>query len=119
MQTTRCKATGCPTKVAGQDYCSIHTQANKNEQRATAGQRGYDYQWQCYRAAFLKYEPFCWSCRAEGKLTKATVVDHIKPIENGQHDKLFWDKANHQALCRDCHSYKTRVIDKRGYGARA
>ena len=117
MMTHRCKEAGCSTKVVGQDYCSIHDQARKIERRGTAAQRGYDYKWQCYREAFLKFEPLCWMCSAEGKATKATVVDHIKPVTNGQHDKLFWDKSNHQALCRSCHSIKTRLIDKRGYGA--
>ena len=40
------------------------------------------------------------------------------PVENGQADPLFWVESNHQALCRNCHSYKTRVIDQRGYGSR-
>ena len=57
-------------------------------------------------------------CLEQGKYTPATVKDHIKPVENGQSDPLFWVASNHQPLCRDCHSYKTRVIDQRGFGAK-
>jgi len=116
-QTNRCKEHGCPTKVVGQSYCTIHANAKKSEGRLPANLRGYDSKWRSYRAAFLSVEPLCWMCRAKGIATTATVVDHITPVSNGQHDPLFWRKDNHQALCRSCHSIKTRVIDKRGFGA--
>jgi len=116
-QTVRCKENGCPTKVVGQKYCTIHAKAKKSEGRLPANLRGYDSKWRSYRAAFLSVEPLCWMCRKEGRATAATVVDHIKPVSNGQLDELFWDKSNHQALCRDHHSWKTRVIDNRGFGA--
>ena len=67
---------------------------------------------------YLKHNPLCVRCLEIGRYTPATVIDHIKPVENGQADPLFWRVDNHQALCRDCHSYKTRVIDKRGFGAK-
>lgn len=117
-QTHRCKETGCVTKIVlGEKYCAIHAKARKAEGRLPANLRGYDSKWRTYRAAFLSFEPLCWMCQSEGRATAATVVDHITPVTNGQADPLFWDKRNHQSLCRDCHSYKTRVIDKRGFGA--
>ena len=117
MQTIRCKEVGCITKIASGKYCAIHKAASKKEGRLPANKRGYDHKWRCYREAFLSVEPLCWHCRAKGKAIPATVVDHIKPVTNGQSDPLFWDKANHQSLCRSCHSIKTRVEDKRGFGA--
>ena len=39
----------------------------------------------------------------------ASVVDHIKP-HKGDYD-LFWDEANHQALCKRCHDIKTATED--------
>jgi len=54
----------------------------------------------------------------KGKTPRATVRTITKPVENGQADPLFWVASNHQPLCRDCHSYKTRVIDQRGFGAK-
>nr|DAQ73790.1 MAG TPA: HNH endonuclease [Caudoviricetes sp.] len=70
------------------------------------------------RAQYLKHHPLCVMCLEKGIYTPATVIDHIKPVENGQADPLFWVESNHQSLCRDCHSYKTRVIDQRGFGAK-
>jgi 5-methylcytosine-specific restriction protein A len=33
------------------------------------------------------------------------VVDHIKPHKGDR--GLFWELANHQALCKRCHDRKT------------
>ena len=41
----------------------------------------------------------------QGKLTPATVVDHIIPHRGDK--KLFWDERNWQALCESCHNHKT------------
>ncbi|WP_370973964.1 phage major capsid protein [Enterobacter wuhouensis] len=78
----------------------------------------HNHRWQVYRAQYLRANPLCVICLREGKLTPATVVDHITPIR-GQSDPLFWKTTNHQPLCQDCHNWKTRVIDRRGYGAKA
>ena len=82
--------------------------------RGTAHQRGYGVRWQRYRLMYLKSNPLCVMCKP--RLTQATVVDHIVPVES-RDDPLFYAETNHQALCRQCHGYKTRVIDKRGFGS--
>lgn len=46
-----------------------------------------------------------WSVRKVGRLTQATVVDHIVPHRGDQ--KLFWDESNWQPLCKPCHDKKT------------
>jgi shikimate kinase len=35
----------------------------------------------------------------------ANEVDHIEAY--GDDDRMFWDSANHQSLCKPCHSLKT------------
>ncbi|EBB0695606.1 HNH endonuclease [Salmonella enterica subsp. enterica serovar Ajiobo] len=110
----RCTYPGCRNRVES-GRCTSHQQ---KECRGTAAQRGYNHRWQVYRAQYLKANPLCVICYREGRFTPATVVDHITPV-NGQRDPLFWKATNHQGLCRDCHSWKTRMIDKRGYGAKA
>ncbi|ELH5809914.1 HNH endonuclease [Salmonella enterica] len=111
----RCTFPGCRHRVTS-GRCDEHRQ--KDDQRGTAAQRGYDHRWRVYRAQFLSANPLCVICLREGRFTPATVVDHITPV-NGQRDPLFWKATNHQGLCRDCHSWKTRTIDKRGYGAKS
>lgn len=73
--------------------------------RGSSCQRGYNYQWQQYRAAFLQAHPLCVYCQRKGKYTEATVVDHIRPHRGNQ--ELFDDASNHQSLCKLCHDRKT------------
>jgi 5-methylcytosine-specific restriction protein A len=49
----------------------------------------------------------------DGKVTPATVVDHIIP-HKGNHE-LFWDAKNHQPLCKRHHDIKTCKEDG-GFG---
>ena len=73
--------------------------------RGGADARGYDARWRRARKAFLGRHPLCVECQRDGKLTPATVVDHIVPHRGDQ--KLFWDQTNWQPLCKDCHDKKT------------
>jgi ZIP family zinc transporter len=47
--------------------------------RSYSCERGYGYKWQQARKKFLQAHPICVRCYAEGKITEATVVDHIIP----------------------------------------
>ena len=67
----------------------------------TTGQRGYDYKWQKARERFLFDNPLCVYCQREGRVTAASVVDHITPHHGDQ--ALFWCQANWQPLCKPCH----------------
>ena len=73
--------------------------------RGGADARGYDTRWRKARKAFLQLHPLCAECMKEGKLTPATVVDHIVPHRGDP--RLFWDEKNWQPLCKDCHDRKT------------
>jgi 5-methylcytosine-specific restriction enzyme A len=75
--------------------------------RETAAQRGYDRRWRKARAAYLATHPLCVACEKAGRVTAATVVDHVIRHE-GQQDPLFWAVANWQALCKPHHDEKTR-----------
>lgn len=68
----------------------------------TSAQRGYGYKWQQARALFLKANPLCIRCQAEGRVEAATVVDHITPHRGDQ--SLFWRRSNWQPLCATHHS---------------
>lgn len=47
----------------------------------------------------------------QGRYTKATVVDHITPHRGDP--GLFWDEANWQPMCKQCHDRKTLTEDIR------
>lgn len=96
-----CRHPGCPNLSDGV-YCEEHRALYARE---GATQRGYDGRWRKARARFLRAHPLCDECRKEGRLTPATVVDHIVPHRGNQ--QLFWDEANWQPLCKHHHDKKT------------
>ena len=97
MQPTRAK------EVSTQSVQMLNPDAWR--EGLTTAQRGYGGKWQRYRLKFLERNVLCVMCRAQGKVTEATVVDHI--VDHRGNQALFWDRSNHQALCKPCHSVKT------------
>jgi 5-methylcytosine-specific restriction enzyme A len=69
--------------------------------RASAHSRGYDSRWQRARVAYLVAHPLCRLCEQLGRVTAATVVDHVVPHRGDR--ALFWDSGNWQPLCKPCH----------------
>jgi 5-methylcytosine-specific restriction protein A len=53
----------------------------------------------------LSEHPLCVECERQGRITPATVVDHIVPHKGNL--ELFWDENNLQAICKRCHDGKT------------
>jgi len=105
-----CKHPGCSKLVSsGKKYCEDHEALHKLNIRTT-NEKGYDGRWKKARKIYLKSNPLCVRCLAEGKYKKATVVDHIVPHRGDK--RLFWNKSNWQALCKKCHDRKTMTEDK-------
>ena len=100
-----CRYPGCPNLCDKGVYCSQHMQFSSDRMRGGAKSRGYDARWRKARTAFLQRNPLCNECMKRGKITPATVVDHIIPHRGDR--KLFWDESNWQPLCKCCHDRKT------------
>lgn len=100
-----CRYPGCPNLCDSGVYCRDHTPYSHDRLRGTAAERGYDARWQKARMAYLVRHPLCINCQWNGKMTPATVVDHIIPHRGDMN--LFWDEENWQPLCKDCHDRKT------------
>ncbi|WP_082543353.1 HNH endonuclease [Sphingomonas sp. Leaf339] len=66
--------------------------------------------WQKLRLHQLSLEPLCRYCRRKGRMTAATVCDHIVP--HGDNEARFWS-GPFQSLCRDCHEGEKRVEEGR------
>lgn len=77
-----------------------HTVAKPERQSAAA--RGYGHQWREARQVWLSQHPLCVFCEAVGRVTAASVVDHVIPHRGDA--RLFWDRGNWQSLCASCHS---------------
>lgn len=84
-----------------------------DKKRGSSSQRGYNATWRRYRIHFLKENPICVECKKAGIYVPATVVDHIIPHKGNM--ALFWDRNNHQALCKRHHDIKTAKEDG-GFG---
>jgi 5-methylcytosine-specific restriction protein A len=84
-----------------------------DKERGTAHQRGYTSKWTQYSKAYRERHPLCVECEKQGRLVLAEVVDHIIPHRGDM--ALFWDRNNHQGLCKTCHDRKTASEDG-GFG---
>src|SRR6266542_6181310 len=94
--TQGCTEPGCGELVRRPGRCRRHS----SERERYAGWRAERVgpNWEGVRATVLREERWCRHC---GML--AQEVDHILPIS--QHGTS--ERANLQALCRDCHRAKT------------
>lgn len=73
----------------------------------------YGAAWRRARDAFLREHPTCKACgEYSGRVVAATVVDHVVPHRGNP--RLFWDRANWQALCKRCHDSHKQRAEKSG-----
>ena len=103
-----CRYPGCPKLTEG-TYCQEHKKLMDAQYDAMLRDRGvaefyHSREWKHLRENYLIEHPFCVECWGKGKLTKATVVDHIIPIRQGG---SALDEKNLQALCSSCHGRKS------------
>ena len=111
-----CATPGCPNLTTNTPrYCDVHLKQKQqrtrtyDDNRGTASQRGYDARWQKARRIYLSEHPLCVLCQQEGRVTAASVVDHIIP-HRGDYS-LMWDENNWQSLCTHHHAIKTASQD--------
>lgn len=94
---------------------SVEQGRDFDRRRGSSRRRGYTSAWQKARAAYLVQHPLCRFCESEGRVTAATVVDHVE-AHVGDHEK-FWNQANWQPLCKRHHdSTKQRQEQSRREG---
>ena len=96
--------------MRGAPRCPKHTAA-RDAERGTPEERGYDAAWRRLRAQVLKAKPLCELCLAEGKVTPATVGDHIVSVKVAPHLRLV--ASNVRALCKPHHD---RRVDEGDFG---
>lgn len=81
------------------------TKEQANHQGRTVRTKEYDSpRWRKVRKLHLQANPLCVECQKEGRVTEATVLDHIKRVNDGG---SFWDSSNHQGLCTSHHNKKS------------
>ena len=77
------------------------------DHREQSQKRGYDSTWRALSKQVRMEEPLCRHCLRDGRVTAATLVDHIVPLSLSPELRL--DRGNLQALCASCHARKTQA----------
>jgi 5-methylcytosine-specific restriction protein A len=99
-----CTVPGCHQFATGR-HCAVHAVQAEQARPNYAIRRWYrTTRWRALRAQVLREAAYC--CAECKQVVAALEVDHR--VRHGGDPRLFWDRANVQALCRSCHSRKTQ-----------
>lgn len=103
-----CSYPGCPA-LTHDGRCEKHKReawvGNNAEKRVFKGRK-----LQRERKRLFSESPLCAECLKVGRVTVATIRDHIKPLAEGGLDV----EENTQGLCQMCSDIKTAGEAKRG-----
>lgn len=69
--------------------------------------------WRRKAKAQLAEQPLCVRCFAKGRITPATVANHVTPHKGNE--ALFWDGPL-ESTCKHCHDGVIAFEEARGYG---
>lgn len=67
--------------------------------------------WRNLRLVHLASEPLCRMCKQEGRLTPATICDHIVPHKG---DVALFYGGPFQSLCKPCHDRHKQTEERTG-----
>lgn len=65
-----------------------------------------DKEWIAFRLWYLSEYPLCSDCLDRHETTIANEIHHIQKLS--QHPELKYELSNLKALCKQCHSVRTR-----------
>jgi len=108
-----CRKMGC-SQLTRESYCESHQNLTKeikriydSEQRDPKHKTFYNSEvWKkVRRLALVRDNHCCVKCREEGKVVRASHVDHIQELQDSW--ELRAEITNLQALCVPCHNKKT------------
>lgn len=75
--------------------------SGKGEHSKTTTQRGYGADWARVSKMVRTEQPLCVACKAQGRITAATEVHHIIPLQAAPERRL--ERDNLVSVCRACH----------------
>jgi 5-methylcytosine-specific restriction endonuclease McrA len=87
----------------------------QDRDRGSARARGYDGRWDKARAVHLKRHALCRYCELEGRISGATLVDHLYPHNGDQ--TLFWCTELWVSSCKPCHDGFKQALEREGRAA--
>ena len=80
------------------------TAKHYDKHKRTGSEFYHSSAWKKLRNRFIRSNPLCVMCEENGRVTPASMVDHITPIKDGG---ATLDERNLQSLCDPCHNSKT------------
>lgn len=101
----KCTASLCDQDAGAGGYCMKHARPAWTETPRIRGSK-----LQRLRKQLFDRFPLCVMCQAVGRVTMATIRDHVVPLAEGGTD----DEGNVQALCQSCSDLKTAAEQNRG-----
>jgi 5-methylcytosine-specific restriction protein A len=70
----------------------------------------YNHQWRKFRNLWMRDNPLCVQCMADGFICEAKELDHIVPVKDAP--ERMYDTTNVQSLCVRCHAIKRQQEGK-------
>ena len=97
-----CLSYPCPNDAVTDGRCAEHARGQERTRYNADTRKWYSTTaWQLLRALTLEKQPICVECSTNA----STICDHITP-HRGDY-ALFFNAANLQGMCKDCHGRKT------------
>jgi 5-methylcytosine-specific restriction protein A len=78
---------------------------DRDRDRTSASQRGYDHAWRKFRIGYLGRHPLCADCLERGVVRPVYEVHHLRKVTTNP--KLRLVDANLRSLCTPCHAVRT------------
>ena len=99
-----CKFQGCPNLVERGMFCENHKQVETKRynryQRDPEINKRYGSHWRKISAEYRRAHPLCEECQQIFRIVPATLVHHIKTLEEGGTHEV----ENLMSLCDSCHA---------------
>jgi len=109
-----CRAPNCRHVVTHNRTCPVHGQAatgmrwDTDRRQDVVRLRGRANQ--SRRQRLFARSPLCVTCEVAGRVTLATIADHVIPLAEGGKD----DESNLAPVCAACHLVKVQAEAARG-----
>lgn len=103
-----CRIGTCPNPATSRGRCVVHTKPDELQRHRFGPAIYNDRRWRGVhglRAQILREQPLCVLCEAQGRVTLASVADHVIPHRGNA--QLAFDRTNVRALCAPCHGRVT------------
>lgn len=84
--------------------------AEYDQRRGSARERGYSARWDSAANGFKRHNPLCLGCQAVNRVSATEVVDHVVPHRGDM--LIFWDRSKWQPACGWHHTVVKQRLER-------